>query len=436
MFIILIHNYGLCCMCLLYKNTLFLNNFLIFTLFLFVSFVKRSKQKMRKNKIAFFADILISDFDGASRTMFQLINRIPADQFEFLFVCGMGPDNIAGFKCIRVSNLSIPGNEDYKVALPMLQKNKLDEELELFEPDVIHISTPSMLGNYALKAARRYEIPVISIYHTNFVSYIDYYLGKLPFLINLTKQKARNILNSFYNRCDKVYVPSESLAEELVDGGMQSKLLKIWKRGIDRKLFSPSKKDKNLMKSLTGNDNPCILFVSRLVWEKNLQTMFNVYKLIEEKHLKYNFIVVGDGVAKDDAEKQMPNAFFLGHCDHEKLASVYASADVFFFPSVTETFGNVVLEAMACGLPCVIADGGGSRDFITNAVNGFLCKSYDAQDFLNRISSIIEQPELARKLSCNGLESSKSYIWENLADTYFGDLKLLSHTHRIPMLSV
>lgn len=388
----------------------------------------------KKNKIAFFADILISDFDGASRTMFQLINRIPSDQFEFLFVCGMGPDRISGFKCIHVSNLSIPGNDDYKLALPLLQKNMLDEEIEQFEPNVIHISTPSLLGSYALKKAKHMGVPVISIYHTNFISYIDYYLNKVPFLIKLTKQKARNILNSFYNKCSKVYVPSESMSRDLIDGGLHPELLKIWKRGIDHTIFSPSKRDESLMKLITGNNNPCILFVSRLVWEKNLQTMFDVYKIIEKKELNYNFIVVGEGVAKEDCKREMPKAFFLGHLGHEKLAAVYASADVFFFPSVTETFGNVVLEAMACGLPCVIADGGGSRDFIMNGENGFLCKSDDAADFVNRIEQIIEQPMLARQISESGLTLSKKYIWENLADIYFEDLKLLSH--RIPMLSV
>lgn len=381
---------------------------------------------MNRIKVIFFADILIDDFDGASRTMFQIINRIPSAQFDFLFVCGMGPDRISGFKCLHVSSLGIPGNKTYRLATPMFQKAELDREINSFYPDIIHISTPSLLGNYALKTAKRLGIPVVSIYHTNFVSYIDYYIKNFPFLIEFTKDRAKNILKSFYNQCDTIYVPSTTMMDELSDFGVAPEAMKLWQRGIDRKLFSPSKQKEGLMKSLTGNDNPCILFVSRLVWEKNLQTMIDLYSLVEKNNLGYNFIVVGDGVAKDALKKQMPNAFFLGYMGHEQLANVYASSDVFFFPSVTETFGNVVLEAMASGLPCVVANSGGSKDFIKDRFNGFRCHPYNAQEYLDRISEILNRPELAKNLSENALTASKKYVWENLVSEYFQDLKLLA----------
>lgn len=381
---------------------------------------------MDKIKVVFFADILINDFDGASRTMYHLIKRIPNDQFEFLFVCGLGPDNIGGFRCIHVSTLGVPGNKSYRFATPLLQKSELDRELDDFFPDVIHISTPSLLGNYALKAAKRLDIPVITIYHTHFISYIDYYIKKFPFLINFTKQRAIEMLKSFYNQCDTVYVPSQSMMNELVAEGIRPDIMKLWERGIDRNIFSPERRNPELMKSITGNGNPCILFVSRLVWEKNLQIMIDLYELIEQQQLSYNLIVVGEGVARETVEKQMPKAFFLGHVGHEKLPEIYASANVFFFPSVTETFGNVVLEAMASGLPCIIANSGGSKDFIKNGINGFQCNPYDATEFLNKITEIIEQPKLSKQISERGLERSKKYIWENLASIYFEDLKSLS----------
>ena len=381
---------------------------------------------MEKVKVAFFADMLIADFDGASKTMYQLIKRIPTDRFEFLFVCGEGPESIAGFKCMRVFTLSIPGNKSYRVATAMFQKTALDRDIDHFSPDIIHIATPSLLGNYALKTAKRIGIPVISIYHTHFVSYVNYYAKHFPFLIDFTKDRIKNMLKIFYNQCDTVYVPSCTMIDELVMTGIRPDVLKLWERGIDKNLFNPSKRDRKSMRAMTGNDNPCILFASRLVWEKNLQTMIDLYVLIEKYGLNYNFIIAGDGVAARSLEKQMPKAFFLGFLGHEKLASVYASSDVFFFPSVTETFGNVVLEAMASGLPCVIADSGGSRDFIRKGENGFLCSSYDAGDYLNRICEIIEQPELAKRLSEKGIASTKKYVWENLANEYFEDLKSLA----------
>ncbi|GHT53393.1 hypothetical protein FACS189446_0680 [Bacteroidia bacterium] len=381
---------------------------------------------MKKVKVAFFADILISDFDGAVRTMFQLINRIPANQFDFLFICGLGPDRIRTFNCLHVSTLGFPGNKDYRFAMPFWQKMELDEALDDFLPDIIHIATPSLLGNYALKAAKRLAVPVITIYHTHFVSYVDYYIKYFPFLIDFTKQKVQEILTSFYNQCDIIYVPSVSIIQELENKGIRPDSMKLWERGIDRNLFSPDKRNPQLMKSLTGNDKPCILFVSRLVWEKNLQTMIDLYERIEQQPLKYNFVVAGEGVAREAIERQMPEATFLGHLEHDRLAEVYASADVFFFPSVSETFGNVVLEAMASGLPCVIADSGGSKDFVINGDNGFKCRPYDAGDYLNRIHQVIQYPLLAKQFSENGLKLSQKYDWENLASVYFGDLTSLS----------
>ncbi len=216
------------------------------------------------------------------------------------------------------------------------------------------------------------------------------------------------------------------MIQELVDEGVRQDVMKLWERGIDSHLFSPSKRNPELMQSLTGNTNPCILFASRLVWEKNLQTMIDLYNLIKERKLQYNLIVVGEGTARKAIEKQMPEALFLGYLDHNKLAEIYASSDAFFFPSVTETFGNVVLEAMASGLPCVIADKGGSKDFIQNGTNGFHCNPYNAEDFLNKITRIIEETGLAQEFAEKGVLQSRKYIWENLALIYFNDLKLLS----------
>ena len=382
---------------------------------------------MSKIKVMFFADMLISDFDGASKTMYQLINRIPAEQFEFLFVSGAAPDSIANFKCYRVFTLGVPGNKHYRFATALFQKAELDKEVGAFAPDIIHIATPSLLGNYALKTAKRTGIPVISIYHTNFTSYVDYYIKNVPFLIDFTKDRVKIMLKSFYNRCDTVYVPSTTMIDELVGGGIKPDVIKLWERGIDRNMFSPSKRNRELIKFVSGNDLPCILFASRLVWEKNLQTMVELYRLVEKNRLNYHFIVAGDGVARESLEKQMPNASFLGKLKHQQLASMYASSDVFLFPSVTETFGNVVLEAMTSGLPCVIADSGGSKDFIKHGVNGFKCSPYDAHEYLNCIAEIIEKPELARQFSINGIETSKKYIWEKLAWEYFEDLKSLAH---------
>jgi glycosyltransferase involved in cell wall biosynthesis len=381
---------------------------------------------MARIKVAFFAEILIEDFDGASRTMFQLLRRIPTDQFEFLFICGVGADTLFGYDCITLPTLTIPFNKRYKMAVPALAKRKTMRQLQVFAPDVVHIATPSWLGSFALDYAAQYSKPVISIYHTHFISYVDYYLRSLPVLIRPIKAQIARFQRDFYNRCDTIYIPSESIASELIAGGLESSRVTIWKRGIDLTLFSPLKKNLVQMREQTQSGLPIILFASRLVWEKNIETLIKTYELAQQRGTAAIFVVVGDGTAKEDCQRRMPKAVFLGNLDHQTLAKIYASADVFLFPSISESYGNVVLEAMASGLPCVIADGGGSRDFVEEGINGFRCAPNNPEAYLDKITLLLNDTDLHNKISLAGQAYSRQFNWEALANRYFDDVATLA----------
>lgn len=386
------------------------------------------KQKVR---VAFFAEILHEGHDGATRTMFQLIKRIDPNQFEFLFIYGVGPDELYGFECFKVPAFTVPVNRNYKMAFPVLVQNSLRERLQEFDPHMVHIATPSLLGEFGLKYANQEKLPVISIYHTHFISYIDYYLKSAPFLIDFVKSKVIESQRMFYNRCDMVYIPSESIATELMEIGISPLRMKIWKRGIDTQLFSPDKKDPHLMRRITGNNHPVVLFASRLVWEKNLETLFRIYDGLKLKNIPFNMVIAGDGTARKIAENRMPDAVFTGKVEHNVLAELYASASVFVFPSVSETYGNVILEAMASGLPCVIADGGGSADFIEQGVNGFKCDPYNEHYYIDKIIMLLGDKNMRKQFITEGLQYSKAFDWGQLAETYFKDVKKLAA--RVPV---
>lgn len=381
---------------------------------------------MKKIRVAFFAEILIEDFDGASRTMFQLIKRINPEKYEFLFICGTGPEHIMNFNCIKVPAVSLPINSNYKMALPSLAKNVIKENIKSFKPHVIHIATPSLLGNFALKYAGKHNLPVITIYHTHFISYIDYYLKHTPFLISKVKKMVSKSHKEFYNQCQKIYVPSLSIKEELKEIGIRPSLMRLWKRGIDLTLFSPEKGDAAMLRKLTGNDQPTIIFASRLVWEKNLETLFHIYDLCVATKMEVNFLIAGDGTARKACEIRMKNAVFTGKVDHQELAALYASSTLFLFPSISETYGNVVIEAMASGLPCIIADGGGSKDLIEQGVNGYKCNPYDAGDYIAIIQLLLSDTHLYNQIRGEGLKSSKECDWNQLAPIYFRDIDELA----------
>lgn len=386
---------------------------------------------MQKVKVAFFAEILYEDRDGASRTMFQLIKRIPSDRFDFMFIYGEGPNQLLHFESVKVPAFQIPSNRNYCLSIPALIRKRLIRKLDDFNPDIVHIATPSLLGHFAAAYAHKRHIPVITIYHTHFISYIDYYLKRLPLLIGPAKRFISLKKKLFYNQCDYIYVPTRSIKQELINYGIQSSRMQLWERGIDSKLFNPRKRDAAKLQQITGNKLPTLLFVSRLVWEKNLEMLFQIFRLVKLRGIECNFLVVGDGAARKACEHEMKGAIFMGHINHEELATLYASSSIFIFPSISEAYGNVVLEAQASGLPCIIANGGGSKDLIENGVNGFICNPYNEAEFVDRIETLLVKKTIYQQFKMLGLQASSKRSWEHLANTYFDDIE---HLGQVPSI--
>ncbi len=380
-------------------------------------------------RVAFFADILSTDFDGASRTMYQLISRIDPAKNDYMFITGhndMEVNAIDKLTIIETPSWSVPFQKRYKMSLPYLKSKELKAKLKQFAPNVIHISTPSLLGLWALRFANKNNIPVISIFHTYFSSYMQYYFRKIPALGRLLRKFTDWYQRYFYNKCSVIYVPSVSMKNELVSIGVSQNKIEIWERGIDKDLFTPINKDTKYIQALVENDDKNILFVSRLVWEKNLKTLIAVYKEIQNKNLPYNLIIAGSGHAEKAIKKSMPNAIFTGSLSHDKLKKLYASADLLFFPSISETFGNVVLEGLSSGIPALVASKGGTKDMIQDGVNGFILEEDDIQGYVNKISLVLADEELLERLKVNARESSMKYEWSDLSQRYFEKIKALA----------
>lgn len=273
---------------------------------------------------------------------------------------------------------------------------------------------------------------MITIYHTHFLSYISYYLRLLPFLAKPAVKTVAYGQKMFYDQSSLMYIPTMQMVNELKEFKFDTGKMKMWQRGMNHKLFNPSKRDIPRIKAITKNDKPNVLFASRLVWEKNLATLIRIYRKSKEQGDKYNFIIAGDGVGEKALAEKMPDAYMLGKVDHDTLASLYASADVFLFPSVSETYGNVVVEAMASGCACVIARGGGSQSLVDHGKTGFLCEPEEESDYLNRIAQVIEDQDLKQEFVKNGIEYTKTLNWDSLCETYFDDVARLGNTGELP----
>jgi len=374
----------------------------------------------KKIKVALFSEVLKENLDGVTHTLYNIIERVPKDKFEYILITPLPPSPHVKlpFPVVVVPKVPFPLHQDYPVALPYFNK-KLKKVLEEFKPDLIHLTTPFTLGVYALRYGKANNIPVLSTYHTHFISYIEYYFRLVPLLPKFIHWAGWKFLRWFYNRCDKTYVPTTSIIEELVDAGIEEDRLILWGRGVNRELFNPKRKDSEFMAKLAGKGTKRILFVSRLVWEKELRTLINIYKYFKDKRPDIKIVITGSGPKEGAVKKEMPDAIFTGKLIKEELAKVYASSDVFVFPSITETFGNVVLEALASGLPAVVAAKGGPKGIVKDGVTGFHVEPRNVQEFCNNLLKIIDDNELHAKMSRAASDYAETQKWDSLCDNMF-----------------
>lgn len=308
-----------------------------------------------------------------------------------------------------VPSVEMPGRPEYRITTWFPAKSK--KRLEEFNPDIIHIATPDILGFKALKWADKAGIPIVSSYHTHFTSYLKYY--NLGFIESL----GWKYLRWFYKHCEQIYVPTESMADELRSRNIGSSpdSLKIWARGVDAQQFNPSKRDLEWRRELGFRaDDVVFTFVSRLVWEKNLKIFANVVTELQKQYPHVQSMIVGDGPARDEMQELLPKTKFPGFLKGEHLARSYASSDVFFFPSDTETFGNVTLEAMASGLPCLVADAPGSKSLVSHQVNGFLVAVENEGRFLEFAEKLASDEDLRIRMGESSLQKSKDFTWNKI----------------------
>lgn len=307
---------------------------------------------------------------------------------------------------ITVPSVKMPGRPEYRITTGFPHSQR--KELADFNPDIVHLATPDLLGYKALKWAEKHRKPVVSSYHTHFTSYLKYYH------LNILEPLGWAYLRWFYQNCKQVYVPTQSMIDELRQNGI-NRGLRIWARGVDTKLFHPSKKSEQWREKMGfGRDDIVVTFVSRLVWEKNLKLFADVVKKLENREQSVRSLVVGNGPAMAELEKMLSNTVFTGFLQGESLAVAYASSDVFFFPSDTETFGNVTLEAMASGLPCVVANASGSRSLVEHEKNGFLASVEKQDQFYEYVKKLTRDNQLRKNMGRESLQKSADYTWEKI----------------------
>jgi glycosyltransferase involved in cell wall biosynthesis len=275
-----------------------------------------------------------------------------------------------------------------------------------FAPDLIHVSTPDILNSRAQTFALRHNIPIVASFHTRFETYPAYYPG-LRWLVPLAVAQQRR----FYRRADRVLAPTAPLIEDLKalrgDGRVS-----MWSRGVDRNLFSPSRRDPAWRSAQGWTDNDIVLlFFGRLVVEKGVDSFAETVRLLQQRRPSVRALIVGAGPAEARL-RTLAGTTFTGHLDGPDLARAIASADVMIHPSTTESFGNVITEAMASGLAVVSADAPNSRTIIEDGRTGILVRSSDARDYADATDRLIASPDERRRISEAAREATAAYSWD------------------------
>ncbi len=294
----------------------------------------------------------------------------------------------------------------YRLALGLTPFVRRD--LEAFQPDMIHLASPDLLGFAAQEWARRRKIPMVATFHTHFVSYFPYY--HISFLSGLGWRLQR----FFYHRADEVFVACESMAEVLRQNGITKNLV-VAPFGVDQGNFSHARRSQAWRTAQgIGPQEIVIGFVGRLVWEKSLNLWAEVVNKLEQAGIRVKSVIVGEGPAGSELQKLLPRTIFTGRLAGAELATAFASMDLFFHPSDSETFGCVTIEALASGLPCIVADATGSRDIIRNDVEGIVCPAHDSQAFYDALAKLIQDSQLRTRYQKAALERANTYRWETV----------------------
>jgi glycosyltransferase involved in cell wall biosynthesis len=365
-------------------------------------------------RIAYFTESLPPLTDGVARTYTWLAQALDEAGDDFRFVSPMLPAEAEPWRgrVIKQASFAFPLYQYCKVALPW--PPRLYRELDAFGPQLIQVAAPTPLGWAGINYARRRGLPVVSSYHTHFTDYFQYY--GLGFL----QGPGWELLRRFHNATDRTYAPSRSALQRLDGEGIQR--LELWERGLDASLFSPERRSAAERGRWAWDGELLVLYVGRLVADKDLRVLADALRAARQRGLRLRAVFAGDGPLKAELQARLPEDHFPGFLHGEDLARLYASADVFAFASPNETFGNVVLEAMASGLPVLAVKSGGPADLVDHGRSGWLVEPGNPAALALGLGRLGTDPGLRRSLAAHGLATAQRYHWREvhgrLRDSY------------------
>lgn len=358
-----------------------------------------------QGKVAYFTDTMF-EINGVAKTSVKLHDLSEQEGLNIQFItCYPDRESTEYLKNFApLMSFPIPEYEELKVNVP----NFLDllEYCDKENFEVIYASTPGIVGIYAFFIARILHLPFVTTFHTDFPSYCGKYTNDHLFMRHVW-----NVFSTLYNGSTKVLSPSREYEKILISKGVKRSKIEVFKRGVNHEKYNPGFRNRDYWKQFDGsyNDETVVLYVGRVAKEKNLDMFLEVFEQVENRS-DMKFAIVGDGPYKEELFKKYQNrVIFTGYQEGADLSTAYASADIFFFPSMTETFGNVVLEAQACGLPCIISSAGATKENINANITGFVVENNEVGEYTNRLVSLLDNPKTLEIMRQNCIDFTQDF---------------------------
>jgi glycosyltransferase involved in cell wall biosynthesis len=374
-------------------------------------------------RIAMVTETYPPEINGVAMTVGRLVEGLQLRNHQIQLIrprqhAGDLPQPTATLSEHLQRGVALPRYQGLKMGLPA--KAALTRLWTLQRPDVVQIATEGPLGWSALGAAKTLRLPVASDFHTNFHSYSSHYgLG-------LLRRAIVAYLRKFHNKADVTLVPTAGIRRELLGYGYAN--LEVIGRGVDTRLFHPGRREDALRARWgAGPAETVALYVGRLAAEKNLALVFDAYDAMRAAHPATRLVLVGDGPERTIWETRRPDAVFCGTQVGEALAAHYASADVFLFPSLTETWGNVTIEAMASGLAVVAYDCAAAEEVIRHGENGVKAPPGEEATFVAAAASLAADADARRRLGRSATARAAQLSWDAIVTSFERVLLRLAH---------
>ncbi len=366
-------------------------------------------------RVAVFTDNDFEKVNGVTTALTAVLSHVPDDLTVRVYTASRLGADAPGYLALSSWGVGIPFYSEMQMYWPPYRA--FLERLRRDRVQVLHLTTPGPMGLAALAAARQLGLPLVGSFHTDLAAYTTMLSGR-PALGTFM----RHYLRWLYDHCQHVLVPSAATRTLLAAAGTPAERIGVWGRGVDTEVFSPSRRSPAIRAQWRAADGrPVLLYVGRLSKEKGVDRLPALHDVLVRLGVEHRLVIVGEGPLRVDLARQCPDAICLGTLGRDRLAEAYASADVFVFPSTTDTAGNVVLEAQASGLPVIVSAAGGPREQMLPDVTGVVCGD-EAEAWTVHAGRLLTDSGLRRTMSGAARRYALGRRWDEslvpLYDTY------------------